>query len=268
MKRRMGAAAPIGVCVLLAWLTIQRNAEYATSEGLWRATLDRWPSAIAHRNLAASLLQIGRGDEAIQHLRATIAEHPEARHFLGLTLFEQGRYNEAFAELRTFLDRSAVPGSDVEANTRVVAAISLDRLGRLGEAQHLLQELLRHRPDYTPAYLALGDVYFHRGAFSEAQQSYRRYLESHPAHEGALTNLGIAAIKTGELAEAIQVLQCAVDANPQDASTHRNLAVALYAAGRLDEAIAHVDEAARIAPGDAATQELSHQLRAAQPVIR
>jgi tetratricopeptide (TPR) repeat protein len=264
----MGSTPPIGVCVLLAGLTIQRNSEYANSEGLWRSTLERWPSALAHRNLAASLVQLGRGNEAIEHLRATIAEHPEVRYLLGLTLFEQGHLGEALVELKAFLDRTAVAGSDADANARVVAAVSLDRLGRLGEAQHLLQGVIGHRPDYAPAYLALGDVYFHGGAFGEAQQSYRRYLKSEPAHEGALTNLGIASLKTGELAEAIQVLRRVVDAKPQLASAHRNLAVALYSAGRLDEAIAHVDEAARLAPGDTATQELSHQLRAAQPVNR
>lgn len=265
---RVGAAAPITVCVLLAGLTIHRNSEYATAEGLWRSTLSRWPSAIAHRNLATSLIQIGRSNEAIEHLRATVAEHPEIRHALGLTLFEQGRLAEAVVELREFLDRSAVPGSDVEANARVVAAVTLDRLGRRGEARHLLQELLGRRPDYSPAYLALGDVDFHRGAFGEAQQSYRRYLRSYPSHDGALTNLGIAAINTGELAEAIQVLQRVVDAKPQHASAHRNLAIALYSAGRLDEAIAHVDEAARLAPADARTQELSQQLRSARAVPR
>jgi protein O-mannosyl-transferase len=265
---RLGAAAPIALCALLATLTIQRNSEYATTEGLWRSTLNRWPSALAHRNLAASLIQLGRGNEAIEHLRATIAEHPEVRYLLGLTLFDQGHVGEALVELTAFLDRTAVPGSDADANARVVAAVSLDRLGRLNEAQHLLQGLLGRRQDYAPAYLALGDVHFHRGAFGEAQQSYRRYLRSEPAHEGALTNLGIAAIKTGDLAEAIEALQRVVEAKPQHASARRNLAVALYSAGRLDEAIAQVEEAARLAPGDAATRELSQQLRAARPVSR
>jgi protein O-mannosyl-transferase len=264
---RMGAAAPIVVCALLAALTIQRNTEYATAERLWRSTLDRWPSSIAHRNLATSLWQLGRGSEAIEHLRATVADHPEMRQAIGQTLFQQGRFDEALVELQAFLDRTAVPGSEAEANARVVAAASLRQLERSGEAQHLLQELITRRPDYAPAYLALGDVYFDRKEFTEAQQSYRRFLSSEPAHEGALTNLGIAALNAGQLAEAIQVLQRVVDAGPR-ASAHRNLAIALASAGRLDDAIAHVDEAARLAPGDAATQELSQQLRAARPTTR
>lgn len=266
--RLVGAAVPITVCMLLAALTIQRNAEYATAEGLWRSTLERWPSAVAHRNLATSLLQIGKGNEAIEHLRATLTEHPEVRYALGHTLFEQGRFDEALLELRTFLDRTAIPGSEAEANARVFAAASLEKLGRSGEARDLLQELVARRPDYAPAYLALGEVYFRRSEFADAQQSYRRYLTYEPAHEAALTNLGISALNTGQLAESIQVFQRVVDAQPQRASAHRNLAIALANAGRFDEAVAHVEEAARLAPADAAIQELSQQLHAARPVNR
>ena len=265
---RLMGAVPIAICVLLAALTIQRNTEYATGEGLWRSALDRWPSAIAHRNLATSLRQIGRGNEAIEHLRATLAEHPDMRGALGQTLYEQGRFDEAFVELRAYLEQTAVSGSNAEANARVVAAASLEKLGRLGEARDLLQELVARRPDYAQAYLALGDVYFRRGEFGNAQLSYRRFLAHEPAHEGALTNFAISALNNGQLDESVQALQRVVDAQPQHASAHRNLAVALAHAGRLDEAIAHVGEAARLAPTDAAIQELSQELQAARPVNR
>jgi len=267
-RRLVGATAPIVVCMLMAVLTIQRNTEYATAEGLWRLTLDRWPSAIAHRNLATLLRQTGRGNEAIEHLRATLPEHPEMRGAIGQTLFEQGRFDEALVELRAYLDRTAAPGSDAEANARVVAAVSLGKLGRSGEARNLLVELIARRSDYAPAYLALGDIYFQRGEFADAQQSYKRFLTYEPAHEGALTNLGISAVNSGQLAEAIQALERVVDARPLHASAHRNLAVALAHAGRLDEAIAHVEEAARLAPADAAIQDLSQQLLATRPVKR
>jgi tetratricopeptide (TPR) repeat protein len=263
---RIGAAAPFVVCLLLAALTIQRNTEYATAEGLWRSTLERWPSAVAHRNLATSLLRIGRGSEAIEHLRATVTDHPDVRNALGQTLFEQGRFDEALVELRTFLDRTAVPGSDDEATARVVTAAALEKVGRSNEARDLLQELLTRRPDYALAYLALGDIHFRRGEFDIAQPQYRSYLTYEPDDVGALTNFGLAALNTGQLAESVQALQRVVDAQPQHASAHRNLARALASAGRLDDAIAHVQEATRLAPVDAATRELFQQLRAARPV--
>jgi protein O-mannosyl-transferase len=265
---RVGTAIPVVVCLLLSVLTIQRNTEYATAEGLWRSTLERWPSAIAHRNLAMSLRQTGRSNEAIEHLRATITEHPEVRLGLGQTLLEQGRFNEALVELREFLDRTAVPGSDDEANARVLTATALERVGRSGEARDLLRELVARRPQYATAHLALGDVHFRRNEFADAQQSYRRYLTYVPGDESALTNLGIAALNTGQFAEGVQVLQRVVDAQPQRASAHRNLAIALANAGRRDEAIAHVETAARLAPADATIRELLRQLQAAQPTNR
>ena len=263
-----GLAIPLAVCALLSVLTIQRNTEYATAERLWRSTLERWPSAIAHRNLATSLLQIGRGNEAIEHLRATLDEHPEMRAPLGQTLLEQGRFDEAVVELHTFLDRTAVPGSEEEANARLLAAASLEKLGRSGEALDLLQQLIERRPDYAPARLALGDIHFRRSEFAEALRAYRRYLTYQPDNEGVLTNLGIAALNAGQPEESIKALQRVVDAQPQQASAHRNLAIALANTGRFDQAITHVKEAARLSPADATIQELTRQLQAAQSVNR
>ena len=263
-QRRVGAAIGAVVCLGLAALTMQRNTEYATAEGLWRSTLERWPSAIAHRNLATVLFQTGRYTEAIDHMRATTAEHPEMRLVLGQTLFERGRFDEALVELRAFLDRTAVSGSNDEANARVMAAASLEKVGRSGEARDLLRELVTRQPQYARGHLVLADVLFRRNEFAEAQQAYRRYLAFVPADDGALTNLGISAVNTGQFEEGVQVLQRVVDAQPQRASAHRNLAVALAGAGRLDEAIAHADEAGRLAPADTATQALSRELRAAR----
>ena len=264
--KRQKTPNEIALDILLAALTIHRNTEYATAEGLWRSALERWPSALAHRNLATSLRQLGRGNEAIEHLRATLTEHPEMRVAVGQTLFEQGRFDEAVTELRTFLDRTAVPGTNDEANARVVAATSLERMGRSAEARDMLQELIARRPDYAPAYLAIGDVHFRRSEFADAQRAYRQYLTYEPGHEGALTNLGISALNAGQLDEGIKALQRVVDARPQLASAHRNLAIALANAGRIDQAIGHVKEAARLAPADAAIRELSQQLQAAKPV--
>jgi Flp pilus assembly protein TadD len=262
----VGVVAPLTVCALLSALTIQRNTEYATAEGLWRSTLARWPSAIAHRNLATPLLQLGKGNEAIEHLRATLAAHPEMRAALGQTLFEQNRFDEALVEVQTFLDRTAVSGSEEEANARLVAAASLEKLGRSGEALDLVRELIAQRPDYAPAHLALGDIHFRRSEFADAQRAYRRYLTYRPDDEGALTNMGIAALNAGQPEDGVKALQRVVDARPQQASAHRNLAVALANAGRLEQAIVHVKEAARLAPTDAAIQELTRQLQAAQSV--
>ena len=116
---RFGAHGLDGCLRAVGGATIQRNTEYATAEGLWRSTLER-----GHRVATAtgeSLWQSGMGGEAIEHLRATLTEHPEVRHALGHTLFEQGRFDEALVELRSFLEQTALlAGAEASA-----------RLGRL-----------------------------------------------------------------------------------------------------------------------------------------
>jgi tetratricopeptide (TPR) repeat protein len=251
------------LCVALSVLTIRRNAEYASAETLWRSTLDRWPSAIAHRNLATVLRQAGKRDEALQHIRATLTEHPEARYLLGLELFEMQRYEESVTELTRFLETAAAPGSDAEANARLVVGRALAALGRSAEAAQQLARVAADRPD-SEAQLALGDVHLSRQEFDAALRAYRRYVASFPRQPGAWTNLGIAALATGHVEDAIDAFQHVFELQPATAVAHRNLASALGEGGRIGEAIAHAAKAVQMAPADERARELYGHLLTAE----
>ena len=258
--RFTAAAAVTVLCVSLGALTMYRNAEYASAEVLWQTALERWPSAMAHRNLATSLRQVGRREEAIAHLRATFTDHPEARYIVGVELSEMGRFDESIAELQHFLDTAAVPGSDTEANARFAVGLALAKTGRSGEAAQELTGLLTNRPDYADAHLALADVQLERKQFTDAVQSYRRYLALAPRHVGAWTNLGVAAISAGQIEAGINALQRAVELEPKSASARVNLASALADSGRFNEAIQHAEQATRLAPENPKARELYDRL--------
>jgi tetratricopeptide (TPR) repeat protein len=251
------------LCVALGFLTVRRNVEYASAETLWRTSLDRWPSALAHRNLATVLRNSGRREEAVQHLRATVVDHPEARYLVGLELFEMNQYAESLTELTRFLEAGAVPGSDVEANARLVAGRALAALGRSAEAVQELSRVAADRPT-SAAQLAFADVLLGRQEFDSALSAYRKYVEAFPQHAGAWTNLGISALATGHVAEAIDAFQRVLELQPASAATHRNLATAFAEGGRIAEATAHAGKAAQLAPDDQKARDLYGRLLAGQ----
>jgi tetratricopeptide (TPR) repeat protein len=264
VEKWLGVATVTVLCTSLAMTTIRRNREYASPEILWRTSLERWPSSVAHRNLATSLRHAGKRDEALEHLRATVVDHPEVRYIIGLELFEMGRYEESRKELTAFLDATAVSGSDVEANARLVLGRVLTSLGRSTDAFEELTRAAADRPDDPAVQLALADVQLARQDFEAALAVYRRYVAAVPRDAGAWTNLGIAALATGRSDEGIDALRRAVALQPQAARSHVNLASALADAGRMGEATSHAAEAARLAPANAKARELYGQLLATQ----
>jgi tetratricopeptide (TPR) repeat protein len=246
----MALAVPLGIT------TMRRNAEYASAELLWRTTLDRWPSAVAHRNLATALKQAGKREEAVTHLRATLTDHPEGRYAVGLELFEMGRDEEALAELRTFLDTAAVEGSDVEANARYVMGRALTELGRREAAVRELTHVLGDQPNHADAQLALADLLLGRQAFEEALRRYQQFVSLRPGHAGAWANLGIAAMATGNIRDGVDAFERVIELQPESAVAHLNLARALTDSGRGAEAAPHAAKAVSLAPGDARAREV------------
>jgi protein O-mannosyl-transferase len=250
--------------VSLGILTMRRNGEYASAEVLWRSTLERWPSAIAHRNLATVLRQTGRREEAVEHLRAVFADHPEARYLVGLELFEMGRFDESITELRTFIEGAPTSDGDAKANARLVVGRALAAAGRSAEAVQELARIVADRPNDMDAQLALADAQLAHQDFGAALNAYKRYLASAPRHVGAWTNLGIAAFSNGHVDEAIDAFRRGAELQSQNAKIHLNLASALAENGRIDEATMHAELATRLSPADAKARELYGHLLANQ----
>jgi adenylate cyclase len=107
--------------------------------------------AMANNCLGAHLGHVGELDRAVQHLNRALAlspRDPRAATFLfnlGSAHFAAGRYAEALAWAERSLSRQ--PGG----NAYQIAVASLALLGGTDEAQGALGELLRLRPDLSPA---------------------------------------------------------------------------------------------------------------------
>ena len=164
-----------------------------------------------------------------------------------------------------------------------------------------LKESVRLDPTYTPAWLALGRLYFHEQEFELAAAALGKVPKSDPAALGASFDRGLASFYTGNypqaeesfafvatqlpLSEVINnqgvavsrqnhdaaaLFQRAVNADPQDPDYHFNLALALRRRNDIPGAMREVGECLKLRPADAEAQALltALQSNAANAAVR
>jgi len=271
VRRRDAAATrtiPLAITSLLVIVlgvtTARQNTEFWSSEQLWRGSLEHWPSALAHRNLAAVLLQQGRRTEALDHLRAASARQPLAHYELGVALFDDGRPAEAISELQQAI--SDLPNDETVAlEGRRVLARALKQEGRHRDASIVFGEIAALTPGDDEPRLSRADELLAAGDLRAAHDEYQRVLAAHPDHLGAMTNDGLTLLRMGRVSEALPLLRAAAERQPHDVNAYLNFASAAAAAGQLANATAAVCHAIGEAPGNPAARQFFADLqRAAQ----
>lgn len=138
-------AALVGWLILLAGLTVSRNAVWGDPVALWLEAVGRSPDIwVPHVGLGQSLHAAGQREEAVVAYRRAIdlrASQPEPYVLLGSCLIELGRPDEAalvFEDLRRVAPRSADPFNGLGA----VALFG----GRHAEAKAYFEKALELEP--------------------------------------------------------------------------------------------------------------------------
>lgn len=244
--RPIAAASLVAICLALGALTLSRNAEYQSEEGIWRTVLARRPHGRAHQNLAVILKDQGRREEALSHYRQAVGDHPEAYYGLGLELQAGGRYDEAIIAYRQLIqlrpDDINVPRAHALMGRALIAT------NRLPEALDAFQQALRMWPEEPGARGGLADVLLKQERFEDAARAYREYLRLAPGDADAHFNLGVALVRQDLNAEAVAAFERAVTLAPTRPAMRLGLGNALTALGRVDDAIAHYREGLKLAP--------------------
>ena len=136
----------VGVAVVSGLVTLRRNKDYRSEEGLWRDTVTKQAdNSRAHNNLGAVLDRKGRNDEAISQYREAIRLKPDnalAHNNLGASLGEKGQLDAAIRQFE--------------------------------EAIHL-------KPDYADAHNNLGTALGKKG---QTDAAIRKYRGSDPPETG------------------------------------------------------------------------------------
>jgi tetratricopeptide (TPR) repeat protein len=204
----------VAITVLaLTGATIERNTAYASLISIWEDTVIKRPhSPRAQYDLADTLEQAGRIQEATEHYRLAVQENPsytDALNNLGHVLYASGN----FAEAETYLQR----------------AVQL-------------------KPDLAIAHFNLGYVLAQLGKPQDALSELELAIKLKPDYVEARTNLGIVLAMSGRISGAIDEWEQAIRLDPRAAEAHSNLAFALSQTGEAREAISHYEEAIRLKP--------------------
>jgi tetratricopeptide (TPR) repeat protein len=182
-------------------------------------------------NLAASLCELGRLDEATEACRRALAldpNHAPTNTNLGIILDAQGDLDGAVDA-----HRRAVAADPTCVKGHVNLAAALRRIGALDEAIEACRRALALDPDHAPAHTDLGIILDAKGDFEGAVVAHRRAVAADPTHARAHANLAVALRTTGALDEALATTHRAVALDPDDPMVRFNHAHALLMNGHL-----------------------------------
>jgi tetratricopeptide (TPR) repeat protein len=212
------------------------------AEQSYRDILQTAPNcADANHNLGILMVQQGKVELSLPHLRAALEGNPE-----------KGQYWLSYAE--NLLATREVPGALAvlqQAKQRGLFGFVVNALmSRAEEAMRSLvsdsdgstfrvsvnERVFKIKPDFAEAHNALGNALVQAGKLDAAITSYKRALALRPDIAEVHNNLGRALRKQGRLEEAEAACRRAIAINPNYAKAHAGLAKILFGSNRIKEA--------------------------------
>jgi Flp pilus assembly protein TadD len=178
--------------------------------------------AVANYFVGNTLLNQRRVDEAVEHFQKAVALQPESAAFhagLGSALYQKRRMDEAIIQYQKALE---IKPDFAEAHNNL--GYSLLQIGRVNEAITHFQRTLEIKPDFAEAHKTLGDSLLQIGRVDEAIVHYRKAIELRPGLVEAYNNLGNAFCRKRMAAEAMAYYQKAIELQPQFIPAQINLA--------------------------------------------
>ena len=152
--------------------------------------------------------------------------------------------------LCAFFSSAAAAQADTAARAHFIAAQQYQQQGRLDEAAHEFQTVLRLQPGLPEAYVNLGLVFYDQAKFEDSAQALAAARKLRPGIRGVDLFLGIDCVKLNRPAQAVVHLRAAVHEDPADKLAQSWLGTALWDAGQRDAALLQLRTAAAQFPND------------------
>jgi len=240
--------AMVLVVMTLSTATYARNDIWREEVRLWEDVVRKSPNKTRpHFNLGRAYQKQRRFEEAIVEYRTVVQSHSAysvyALNYIGVSLAEQGRIDEAISEYTAAL-KMVNYVTDIHYN---LASAYLAQ-GRIDEAISEYQAAVKLNPDSDEIHFYLGAAYKQQGRFEEAINEYHVVLRLNPGDAMTHNNLGNAYGKLGRMEEAINEYGSALKLKPDFSEAHYNLGNAYGKLGRMEEAINEYGAALKLKP--------------------
>ena len=135
-----------------------------------------------------------------------------------MALLAQGRGEEALQRIRA--ERELTPQ---DPRPPILEARALLVLGRAAEAETPARQALAISPDNADAHYVLGTVLMARDRLAEARSELETTLQIAPDHTAAMNDLAVLLIEQGEGDEARALLERVLELRPDDPLAKENL---------------------------------------------
>jgi len=179
---------------------------------------------------------------------------PEARYAAAQRRIESSDRSTSASRVAQ-LKASYGPEDDLKTllplEQKVGVATALVRQGRLAESVKILEDVIKERKDFGPAYEQLFIVYRSQGLIDDALQVFERAVAANPGHYNILSGYGIALVRNGRYKKGAEVLESALPLFDQDAEVWNSLGVAYGKLGDFEKAQEDLGRALALAPEDA-----------------
>jgi tetratricopeptide (TPR) repeat protein len=251
--------ALVTVCLVLIVLTLVRNAEYATTLGIWQTVVDRWPSGRGHYNYGLALKEIGRRSEAIEEYNRALPDSPGAHYALGFELQADGRYDEAIAHYREFIRIKPLDIDVPRAYHQIGRALLAQ--GKREDALVAFRESVARNPADQGSLAGIGDTLLALDRLPEAVTAYQNYLRRFPRSPEAMMNLGLTLVKLDRDAEARDQFAEVTRLLPDNVAAHVNLAYTLANTGNYSDSIREFRRALELEKDPAARADIEAAIR-------
>jgi Flp pilus assembly protein TadD len=199
-----------------------------------------------HLQRAMLLSEQGRHQEAVAELRLCLAQNSEdslTHGLLALSLKELEQFDEATLHAQ----RAIHLAPDEAFGHYALACVMIDRK-RFDEARVAILEAIRLEPYNANYFGILSSLELQKSRWREALAAANQGLEIEPEN-GLCTNLRAQAlVKLGDRAAAAATMGEALARRPDDAYTHANQGWAMLHAGQPYKALEHFREALRLDP--------------------
>ncbi|MEC4766707.1 sulfotransferase [Halomonas sp. CUBES01] len=198
-----------------------------------------------------NLLNNGHFAQAEQQAQAQLAEHPNhprLKHYLGLALYQQDRFEDALPHFQ-----AAAEQLPQDANVQNQLALSLKHLKRHEEALEAYKKVVALLPDTPSVYANIGANLNDAREFDQALEWVNKGLAIDPNDQPCRANKAIALFEKDQVLEAEALAKGLLEEGYRNEITLVTWARVRLKEGDPDVALACFEEAEQLGGKDAAT---------------